>query len=102
MSKYENYIYMEICTITLDAFKRSVYNTHQGYCRGLLRSLRENDLSKREKYDLSEIFAHLDLIFGMDEKETSGYILGYLESERYDEFERVIRLTKDLFPFTGG
>ena len=101
MSKYDNYVYMEICTITLKTFRGSVYNTYQGYCRGMLRSLKHNELSKREKHDLSVIFDGLELIFGMDITDTNRYILEYLESERYSEFEKVVRMTKDLFPFTG-
>ncbi len=93
---------MEICTVTLDTFKASEYDTYRGYCRGLLRSLRDNNLSWREKRDLEQLFEQLDLIFGLDEKETSKHILDYLESGRYREFEKVVRLTKDLFPFTGG
>jgi hypothetical protein len=102
MSRYDNYIYMEICTVTLETFNGSVYNTYQGYCRGILRSIKHDELSNREKHDLAVIFDRLELIFGMSIDDTNNYILEYLESERYLDFEKVVRVTKDLFPFTGG
>jgi hypothetical protein len=102
MDKYINHIYMEICHVTLDAFKGSAYNSYRGYCQGLLRSINENTLSWREKRDLELVFQHLELIFGMSDDENNKHIIGYLSSDRYLEFEKVVRLTKDLFPFTGG
>jgi hypothetical protein len=93
---------MEICSVTLDAFKGSAYNTYRGYCEGLLRSINENTLNWREKKDLESVFERLELIFGMSDNENNEHIIGYLSSGRYIEFEKVVRVTKDLFPFTGG
>jgi hypothetical protein len=92
---------MEICSVTFECFKGSEYTTYRGYCRGLLRSINENNLTWREKRDLESVFERLDLIFGMSDDENNEYIIGYLNSGRYIQFEKVVRVTKDLFPFTG-
>lgn len=102
MSKYDNYVYITICEVSFKTFKKSEYTTYNNYCKGLLRSIKENYLTKREKIDLSVILNEMDLIFGMDENETNRYLLEYLESDRCSEFEKIVRLTNDLFPFTGG
>lgn len=102
MSKYDNYVYITICEVSFKTFRESEYSTYNNYCKGLLRSIKENYLTKREKMDLSIIIEEMDLIFGMDENETNRYLLEYLESDRCVEFEKVVRITNDLFPFTGG
>jgi hypothetical protein len=93
---------MEICSVSFENFKSSEHPTYNGYCIGLLRSLNENNLTWREKRDLESMFERLELIFGMSDEENIKHIIEYLESGRYLEFEKVVRVTKLLFPFTGA
>ena len=102
MNKFDNHVFLEICSITVDLTRKSPYYTHKAFCKGLLRSIKAENLSGWEKASLVKIFERLEHIFGFQSAEMNDYILAYLESDRIEEFERVVLMTRMLFPFTGG
>lgn len=89
---------MEICIITLERYKKSLYSTHKAYCNGLKTSLKSGDLSTHESYDIWMIIKRLELVFNLKTEDTNKYILGFLESDRIQDFELAIIQINLLYP----
>lgn len=102
MSKFDNFVFMSICEVTLSIYSQTLYTSYSSYCKGILRSLRSGVLSNVEKRHIIAIYAELEIIYGFETAEANEYIIRYFESNRHEEFELVVRETKMLFPFTGN
>ena len=103
MKKYENFIYLSICEITLPMAKLTQYSNYVYYCKGMGNSLRGNGkLSIREQKDFLAIADYLKLVYGLDINDRWLYIKKYFDSDRFMEFQQIVTLTNELFPFTGA
>jgi hypothetical protein len=101
MTKYDNFIYLTICEITLKLHKQTGFNSHVSYCRWMGVSLSDARVINLVKNHTSTISDMLNNIFTMD-AETSGiYIANYFILERYLIFENIVRATKEFYPNTG-
>jgi len=100
MSKYDNYIFLTICEVTLDAYNNSNYSTYAEYCKGFAISLENGQLNSREKHTLVTIMSCLDKVFSLTDADTSNYISAYfsLPPIRHTEFQSIVRQTNKLFP----
>lgn len=101
MIRYRNHIYLKICEVTLNLFKNSNYNTYNNYCKGLKLSLKEGKLTKLEKQTILAIIEELELIFSLDSKEINEHIIDYFDSDRFKEFEQVVKNNNKLFPMSS-
>lgn len=102
MNKYENFIYLSICEISLPMAKVTSYSNYVYYCRGMGNSLRgSGGLSIREQRDFLKIADYLNLIYGLSVEDRWKYIKAYFNSDRFMEFQQIVSLTNELFPFTG-
>lgn len=101
MNKFKNYIFLTICEVSVELFEKTEFQTYANYCRMMNMSLKDNNLSRREKSDLIIISERVDKIFSLGKKLTAEYIVSYFDSGRHLDFERSVRLTKEFFPITG-
>ena len=100
MTKYENHIYLTICEVSLETYKKSVFLTYVNYCRNMGRSLESELLTTSQNKDLIKIMDMLDIIFTLNTEDTGKYICDYFNQDlmKILEFEKCVKLTQELFP----
>ena len=98
MSKLKNFIYLNICEVSLELFNASFYSTYLAYCNGMRLSINNNNLTKKNRYDLMIISKYLETIYGFNEIEIGEFIVSYFESDRFNEFQRLVLLNENVFP----
>jgi hypothetical protein len=101
MNKFENFIYLSICDITMSMFKKTKFMTYINYCRSMHDSIINNNLSKIERDNLIAIVNHLKLLYNLDDDEIINHITNYFISDKVVEMQKIIMLTKEIFPITG-
>lgn len=101
MSNIDNFVFMSICEVTSKVYNQSLYTNYASYCKGLLRSLKSGKLSNTEKRHLVAVFDELETIYSLSYEEANDYIIRYLESDRCEEFIKVVLETRYFFPLTG-
>ena len=100
MSKYENHIFLIICEVSLETFKKSVFLTYVNYCRNMSKSLECELLTTSQNKDLAKIIDMLDIIFTLSSEDTGKYIYEYFNQDlmKILEFEKCVKSTQELFP----
>ena len=98
MNRYENYIYITICEVSLTLFKKTHYLSYKNYCKNMSKSLIGNDLSINEKSDLFIISEVIELIFSLPKEKISEYITNFFICNKFEKFEMIVRQTEELFP----
>lgn len=100
MSKLDNIIFLEICSISHEYYKKTNFLTYPEYCVGMGKSIKVGSLNRREKVDILTIISGLDKIFGLTTEENGMYINKYfnLKPSQYIDFQDVVITTKKLFP----
>jgi hypothetical protein len=98
MSKLKNFVYLNICEVSLVLFNTSFYSTYLAYCNGMRLSINNNNLTKKNRYDLMIISKYLETIYGFNEIEIGEFIVSYFESDRFSEFQRLVLLNENVFP----
>ena len=100
MSKYDNYIYLTICEVSLESYKDTNFSTYVEYCKQMSKSLMDGDISKRDRRDIEKVVNILDKVFSLSPEDTGGVIADYfsLPSDRHMIFEKAVRMTKECFP----
>jgi hypothetical protein len=98
MSKLKNFVYLNICEVSLELFNTSFYSTYLAYCNGMCLSINNNNLTKKNRYDLMIISKYLESIYCFNEIEIGEFIVSYFESDRFNEFHRLILLNESVFP----
>lgn len=97
MSKFDNRIYLTICEISMECFKKSKFINYYNYCSHMGLALRTNVVGKSQTKDLTEIIETLDIIYSMDAVTTSKYLFDYFTSDRVREFEKCVILNQTVF-----
>jgi hypothetical protein len=64
-------------------------------------SIINNNLSKIERDNLIAIVNHLKLLYNLDDDEIINHITNYFISDKVVEMQKIIMLTKEIFPITG-
>ena len=77
MVVYENYIYLTICEVSFNSFKTTRFSTYLNYCKSIKQSINSNDLTKKEMFDINEIFDNLDKIYSLSYNDIGKYILNF-------------------------
>jgi hypothetical protein len=98
MNNYDKFVYLTICEISLPMVKKTQYVSYSSYCRGMNLSLKDGDLSFREKGDINKIWVVLDKIYCMSREDTGKYISDYFANMVYLSCEISVKLTKEYFP----
>lgn len=100
MNTYVNYIYLIICEVSLEMFKKTNFVTYSNYCKEMGNSLKNQNLSLQDRRTFMAIYEKLDPIFSLDTDESAKYIAQFfeLDSSRINLFERIVRNTNELFP----
>lgn len=98
MSKFDNRVYLTICEVSMDCFKKSKFLNYFNYCSNMGLSLKTNTVGKSQTKDLNEIIDMLDLIYSMDTTTTGKYLFDYFTSNNVREFEKCVILTQTAFP----
>lgn len=100
MSKYKNHIYLTICEVSLETYKKSVFLTYVNYCRNMARSIESELLTTSQNKDLIKIMDMLDIIFTLSTEDTGQYIYEYFNQDlmKILEFEKSVKITQELFP----
>ena len=98
MSKFDNRVYLTICEVSMECFKRSKFISYVNYCSNMGLSLRTNSIGKSQANNLNEIIEMLDKIYTMDAETTGKYLFDYFTSDNIREFEKCVMLTKESFP----
>ena len=98
MSKFDNFVFMTICELTLETYKETQFSTHSNYCRNMALNIKDNTLAGKQINHMSLIYNILFDIFSMDSKEASDYIVRYFYEEKFLQFEMVVRTTNEYFP----
>lgn len=96
--KYDNFVYMTICEISFDLFKKSKCMTYQNYCNLLKLSILDGKLSGGETSDIFEIMKVLDKLFSMNDKDTGMYIRNFFTEQKYLKFEYPVRCMLEYYP----
>ena len=100
MSKYIVFIYLTICETSLDLYEKSEFSTYENYCRTLNAEIESNNVSTEGKSHILIIGNILEKIYGLDWCSIGKFISDYFNSGRCLEFEKHVRLSRDMFPFT--
>lgn len=100
--KYENYIFLTICEVSLELLQESLFSTYHNYCDNMNISLKTGTLTKKQNSELMFIANSLNKIYGLNAKETGEYIADYFDSGRYMELQKLVMLTKEIFPIVGN
>jgi hypothetical protein len=98
MNKLKNFVYLSICEVSLDLFNSSFYSTYLSYCTGMRLNIFNNNLTKKNRYDLMMISKYLESIYGFNEIEIGELIVSYFESDRFNEFQKLVLLNESVFP----
>lgn len=98
MGKLKNFVYLNICEVSLELFNSSFYSTYLNYCNGMRLNIFNNNLTKKNRYDLMIISKYLESIYGFNEIEIGELIVSYFESDRFNEFQRLVLLNENVFP----
>lgn len=101
MKKFDNYVYMFICEITLKLFKDSNCMTYSNYCRLLAASLKDGNLSNKQIKHISIILSGLEKVFYFNSKESAEYLSKFFMLDKFDKFEESVRMTKEFYPNSG-
>ena len=100
MSKLDNRIYLTICEVSLERFKKSKFITFMNYCKDLGMSLNDGTLSGKQKADLIEVIEMLDKIYSMDEVTTAKYLSDFYNSDNIRQFEKAVLLGQQASDFS--
>jgi len=98
MSKFDNRIYLTICEVSMECFKKSKFISYVNYCSNMGLCLKTNTVGRTQTRDLNDIIEMLDKIYSMDAATTGKYILDYFTSDNVREFEKCVILTRETFP----
>ena len=98
MNKYDNYVFLTICEVSMKCFEKSVFLSYVNYCRTMSSYLKDGNLNKQQTHDIIRVIEELDLIYSMNDNDRSNYILDYFASDRILDFEKCVRLTKEFYP----
>lgn len=100
MNKLESYIYLTICEVVLEEYKKTNFTTFTSFCFSLGYSLSHNNLSSREKTCIIKIVDLLDILYSMDTETTGLYISEFfdLEPSILQRYQLCIMDTKKYFP----
>ena len=100
MTKYNNFIYLTICELTLKLYKQTGFSSHASYCRYVGTSLSDKKVVNMVKNHASIISDVLKNIFAIDAKDCGVYIADYFLLEKFLVFEKVVRATNECYPST--
>ena len=100
MKKYDNYIYLTICELTINMVKGTNYSTYNAYCRGIANSIKDDVLSGYELRQMNYLNKMLTLYYGLSLNDTKKYIDAYFLEELWVNYELSARLTLDCFPLS--
>lgn len=98
MSKFDNRIYLTICEVSMECFKKSKFINYVNYCYDMGLALKTNTVNKSQTRNLEEIIDMLDIIYSMDAATTGKYLFDYFTSDNVREFEKCVILTQTAFP----
>jgi hypothetical protein len=98
MSKFDNRIYLTICEVSMECFKKSKFINYYNYCNDMGLSLKTNTVNKTQTRNLEEIIEMLDIIYSMDAETTGQYLFDYFTSDKVREFEKCVILNQEAFP----
>ena len=102
MSKFDNRIYLTICEVSMECFKKSKFISYVNYCYHMGLALKSNTagiaIGKSQCKDLNEVIEMLDKIYSMDAETTGKYLFNYFTSDNIREFEKCVILTQEAFP----
>lgn len=95
--KFDNYVYMSICEITLELFKKTNYITYKAYCNSIKDGLNKN-IEFSSYGDIVAICKRIDEIYSLDWELSGLYISNYFCDEKYLGFEKPVKLIQECFP----
>ena len=98
MSKFDNRIYLTICEVSMECFKKSKFINYCNYCSHMALALKSKVVGKSQTRDLMEIIEMLDIIYSMDAETTGKYLFDYFNSDKVREFEKCVILNQEAFP----
>lgn len=96
--KFDNYVYMSICEVTLKTFEETDFTTYAAYCRILSMKIMDRKLSKRDNAHMFAIYDELTRIYSMDTRTMGRYISDFFMLEKFKIFEKPVRLMDEAFP----
>lgn len=102
MVKFDNYIYYTICEKTLELKNRTIYRSHSTFCQRFKASMEMESFDGREMAMIDEIIGYLKLLYGLDSRTASDYIVTFFMDEKWLIFEESVRLMKEFFPTSFG
>lgn len=102
LEKYRNHVYLTICEFSLNDFNKTNFTTYSNYCMVMNSSLKDGNLSRRERKNIVNLVGIINSIYCMGEKETMEYIVDYFSSNRCCDFEKVVIMMKKCFPYSSN
>ncbi len=100
MTKFDNYVYLTICEVSLECFKNTKFVTYINYCRTMNMSLMNSQVDNREMSDIMKIIIEMRLIYDFDTETSVKYIKNYFASDRCLDFEKCVYLMRKYYPLS--
>jgi hypothetical protein len=97
MCKFDNYVYLTICEVSIEDFKKTNWNTYVVYCKNIYLAIKTNTLSNKETKDIEKMMGIIDKIYSMGSVLTYKYVVDYFGKADHHRFYKVVTLTQDCF-----
>lgn len=92
-TKYDNFIYINICELIYKFFKTTKFSTFHNYCHYLSIKILNDELDEKDNKVIVFVIKGLDNIFSLRFDESFKYIEKFLIEEKYKTFFDIVRLT---------
>jgi hypothetical protein len=90
MSKLDNHIYLIICEITYEQFKRSKFQTYINYANSIKTGLTSENIGGKQKREISSVINILKRVLGLDVNTASEYVACFYFDNKFQKFEPIV------------
>jgi hypothetical protein len=87
MNKLDNHVYLIICEITYEQFRKTKFQNYVNYCNLIKTALVTQDIGRNQKTQISNLVNILMCILGFDMNTVSEYVVTFYCEDKFSEFE---------------
>ena len=98
--KFDNYVYMSICEITLDLYVDFEYYSYNFFCswiKEIILKINFTKLTSKEWKVISTLTKKISDVYSLDEKTVGEYVTKFFFERKYLELEKSVYFTKKAF-----
>ena len=90
MNKLDNHIYLIICEITYEQFRKTKFQNYVNYSNLIKTALITQDIGESQITQISNLVKILKYILGFDVFTTSEYVATFYREDKFNEFESIV------------